>query len=118
MINEEFLASCTEEQIEKGVAWCIVSNANISMKLISEKYSFSASFLRSKCNKILTNHNLYCTNPNYIMPIAIANDIEFVRRKGIGDRREFIASKNLINSVNKNPYRAICEVYILMSVNK
>ncbi len=113
MINEEFLASCTDEQVEKGVAWCNVINRNISMIRTSE-----SKFDNLWCNAVLSMPRPFCSMPDAIMPIAISNDIEFVRRKGIGNKREFIASKNLINSVNKNPYRAICEVYILMSVDK
>ena len=113
MINAEFLASCSDEQVEKGVAWCQVA-FSVDKAMASE----NVELYRYGMNYDMSVPRHYCSNPNDIMPIAISNDIEFVRRKGIGDRREFIASKNLINSVDKNPYRAICEVYILMSANK
>jgi len=126
MINAEFLSQCSDEQINKGVAWCVVSNANISMKLTSEKYSFAASFLRSKSNKTLINYKLYCTSPNDIMPIAFANEVfvipcldgGYMASDGVYDTEieHIIGECNW--ATNANPLRAICEVYILMSVNK
>jgi len=124
MINAEFLSQCSDEQINKGVAWCVVSNANISMKLTSEKYSFAASFLRSKSNKTLINYKLYCTSPNDIMPIAFANAISLETHDGSmwwADApiiKDDSLEKTITSRELKNPLRAICEVYILMSVNK
>lgn len=113
MISKEFLESCTDEQINKGVGWIEI----IRLSRMLPSYCVNAGNIGSGASAGLLKTN-YCANPNDTMPIAFANDIEFLRRRGIGEKREFIASKNLINSVNKNPYRAICEVYILMSVNK
>ena len=107
MINAEFLASCTDEQIEKGVAWlrfCEIVEAGDDWK---------------DCiglSEIPKNPDWprYCSNPRVIMPIAFANKIgtRFSLDNG------WIARNKVVLSYNENPLRAICEVYILMSVNK
>jgi hypothetical protein len=70
----------------------------------------------------------YCTKPNDIMQCAFDNNIslmydweELNMYTAIGKRSEIRSLgeyKTPIEITIKNPLRAICEVYILMSVSK
>ena len=106
MITPEFLQSCADEQINKGVAWLEVNKEfNLSDMC---KFQYFA------CNAYLTDFRDYCTNPNDAMPVAFANfiSLRFSRDNG------WIARKGMHVCFNKNPLRAICEVYLLMSNDK
>lgn len=110
MINQEFLSQCTDEQINLGVAWLKCKKLSIH-----GRYSWTT--------RLLTNPPKYCTSPNDIMPIAFANRINLVSPGGRHSKWTASQSHNggmwSINDFvrsNENPLRAICEVYILMSV--
>lgn len=114
MINAEFLASCTDEQIERGVEWIECKKLNLC-----EYYTFSDYELG------YFNTPNYCTNPSDIMPIAFSNNFlieppNFFTNKWKVTKYYIIENigERSINATNTNPLRAICEVYILMSVNK
>lgn len=107
MIDSKFLSQCTDDQINKGVAWvrfCGVVEADDDWKDYIDL---------SDIPKNPTWPN-YCTNPNDIMPIAFANGISL----GPALENEWVARLNGFIRYNANPLRAICEVYILMSVSK
>jgi hypothetical protein len=109
MINAEFLAGCSDDQINMGVAWCLAkTNANFW-----KDPETGALYKHYKHNKDVERFDP-CSDPNDIMPIAFAN--------GIGTRfsldNGWIARSKVTISYNNNPLRAICEVYILMSVEK
>lgn len=123
MITQEFLSQCTDEQINFGVAW---------LEAKSDKSNCWRIPYNNMLFKNIINHEFEpCTNPNDIMPIAFANEIslkscdeydvdgnivkQWVAYNG-GDYRQVEYKKE--RSWNANPLRAICEVYILMSVNK
>ena len=110
MINAEFLAGCSDEQINKGVAWLEVNNGFGFGQMCQLQYF--------ACNAYLTDIRSYCTNPNDIMPIAIANKFSITPVFSKSDNYRVRDSSCFIYTFNPNPYRAICEVYILMSVNK
>lgn len=113
MINAEFLSRCSDEQISKGVAWIEAGKLSVY-----GRYSWTT--------RLMTNPPAYCTNPNDIMPIAFANGIfvipcidgKYMASNGVYD----LAIDEIVDECNwslkTNPLRAICEVYILMSVNK
>lgn len=111
MITPEFLQSCTDEQINKGVAWLqakaaiINSYGNWWHSVGEPNIIYKGSF---------SNHFQPCVWPNDIMPIAFANfiSLRFSRDNG------WVARKGMHVSFNKNPLRAICEVCILMECSK
>jgi hypothetical protein len=53
-----------------------------------------------------------CTNWNDVMPIAIDNKIEML----VYYNDVWIARKAKIYSLNQNPRRAICEVFLMMGI--
>lgn len=62
----------------------------------------------------------YCNSPNDVMPIALGNDIQYWRRSNTESKFVIYEAQDgggrkSYSSRNKNPYRAICIVYILMS---
>lgn len=107
MITKEFLESCTDEQINKCVAWLEV-NSLFGLDGICK-------IQQVVCNKLLSMPINYCSNPNDTMPIGFANRIG-VSPRGVDDKWKAHSWKHEV--VNPNPLRAICEVYILMSVGK
>ena len=110
MITPEFLQGCTDEQINMGVSW-------LKIKLEFDMGRMNTlQFLL--CNSRLITPRPYCTNPNDAWPIMMSNDIDICRRKGVSYRRETIARNGLIQVINENGLRAVCEVYILMSNEK
>jgi hypothetical protein len=134
MINAEFLANCSDEQIEQGVAW-------IKCKGTSFDPSISSYYRFFSCidNRIYFHgtHFEPCYRPNDIMPIAFANKIALIplsdNNNEIGmstfngdwkamtnesNDGEFGFDCKFYESISDNPLRAICEVYILMSVAK
>ena len=122
MINAEFLSQCSDEQVNRGVSWIEASKAGI------KRHGF---FIASKhyCNKVTMGCAMFsfepCTNPSDIMPIAFANGIAIMPDSDGSWKSGRLPSNpemtfgwsNFVRGY-KNPLRAICEVYILMSVNK
>jgi hypothetical protein len=121
MINKEFLANCSDEQINAGVAWA----------KCSDRFLGGAFFDGNYCPR------RYCIRPKDIMPIAFANNIALIPLsdndneigmstfngdwKAVANEsndREFGFDCKFYESISDNPLRAICEVYILMSVAK
>jgi hypothetical protein len=104
MINKEFLADCSDEQINKGVAWLEANNpASINDHM--------------RLNKCRIGFYKFCLNPSDIMPIQIANNIS-LQSDHVGNGVWFADDAEDITIGSTNPLRAICEVYILMSVAK
>ena len=71
--------------------------------------------------------NPYCSNPGVIMPIAFENriGIEWSYKDESGDYWQAGGTNQgkpgpfeRFDSINKNPLRAICEVFILMNQDK
>lgn len=122
MITKQFLSTCTDEQINKGVAW--LESKKLGLENPCEFMSYD--------NDLIFKDGEYsfspCTNPNDAMPIAFANEISLMRdweRSGmytaIGTRSEVRSlgeHKKPIEITIKNPLRAAMEVYILMSAEK
>ena len=128
-ITTQFLFQCTDEQINKGVAWCRAGQLG---------FANPCEFLSRKSNNpekqyfILTASDDWdfnpCTNPNDIMPIAFANEISLMRDWAKSSMYTAIGTRSEIRSLGEykkpieitidNPLRAICECYILMSVSK
>jgi hypothetical protein len=125
MINAEFLGNCSDEQINKGVVWLAIkewgSDSNHKRKSID--YYCSQGLL----NSVTAGNVNYCANPSDIMPCAFDNGIGLIfddesikpnwiaiAEKVTGRHHEYYD----IEVQNTNPLRAICEVYILMSVAK
>lgn len=120
MITQEFLSQCSDEQINKGVAWLEAINLDINtmQRLI---------IISAISRRIFKSWRVFhpCTNPNDIMPIAFSNRINLISPLEHKDKWAASATKgggnwsiNDFKAVSTNPLRAICEVYILMSVNK
>ena len=118
MITPEFLQSCTDEQINKGVAW--LEAKKLGLENPCEFMSYD--------NDLIFKDGEYsfspCSNPNDAWPIIIENKIDIYfnsdnTNTGIRDGAyKYIDSKTGIPCENKNPLRAAMEVYILMSTAK
>tara|TARA_R110002049_G_scaffold299347_1_gene489551 strand:- start:374 stop:712 length:339 start_codon:yes stop_codon:yes gene_type:complete len=112
MITQEFLQSCTDEQINRGVAWLQAKSAIINSygnwwhSVGEPNIIYKGSF---------SNHFQPCVWPNDIMPIAFANRIG-VTPRGVDNKWKAYSWTH--ETINTNPLRAICEVYILMEANK
>ena len=118
-ITPNFLSQCTDEQINKGVAWanCSLIKNYFSDPEAGVTYRISSFGIVSRFDP--------CTNPNDIMPIAVDNRINLMSPLEHKDKWMASATQgggnwsiNDFNAANTNPYRAICEVYILMMVAK
>ena len=108
MITQDFLSQCSDEQINKGVAWI-------------EAMSGDDTIYVHPCDAWFSSVINYCSNPKIIMPIAFGNKIDIRHDyETLGSVTALIGDEDdyLYWVTNQNPYRAICEVYILMSVNK
>lgn len=105
--TQEFLSKCTDDEINKGVAWIEAKRLgfdNPCEYMSQNGFIFSTKWAFSPC-----------TNPNDIMLIAFANRIDVIAR---GIDNDWYAAYGKHKTLNANPLRAICEVYILMSVSK
>jgi hypothetical protein len=124
MINAEFLASCSDEQIERGVAWLKAKKTKNGL-LLGNHYKIWSNGL----GRIYGQYGRFrpCLSPNDIIPIQFANGIGLIfddesikpnwiaiAEKITGRHHEYYD----IEVQNANPLRAICHVYILMSVAK
>jgi hypothetical protein len=112
MINEQFLSGCTDKQIEMGVAWLQASEIN-NFWFDPETGTLFKYFKNSNEVYIFSP----CSNPNDIIPIQIEYNIT-LQSDHIGNGVWFADDTMDITVGNKNPLRAICEVYILMNINK
>tara|TARA_R110000868_G_C10865457_1_gene761841 strand:- start:742 stop:1098 length:357 start_codon:yes stop_codon:yes gene_type:complete len=118
MITQEFLSQCSDEQINRGVAWLRIME--LSKFIFPHDVGIGADGIHYGASIGLLNVR-YCANPNDIMPIASANRIDIKHDYDvlesvtalIGDEDNY-----LYWATNTNPLRAICEVYILMSANR
>ena len=120
-ITAQFLSQCTDEQINKGVAWLLVSKFSLMTKGDRNELDYYAAI--DIFNRVEWGFNNYCTNPSDIMPIQIANRIDLYFNSQDFSKCPHGAYKYLgpskgLDVENANPLRAICEVYILMSVSK
>lgn len=111
MITQEFLSQCSDEQINKGVAWLECKKSDInnglfgSWVMINDQPSWHGRYFKPS------------SYPNDIMPIAFANMLSICPIFRNSDTYR-VESRCGIYAFNTNPLRAIAEVYILMSVNK
>lgn len=116
MITQEWLESCTDDQIDKGVAWLEANKLDISK---DRKFLiFDDEFLVGMYSEPV----YYCTNPNDAWPIMMANIISTTPR-GSESFAQPYASSGMLAIVshcenNNQLLRAAMIVYILMSVYK
>lgn len=108
MITPEFLQSCTDEQINKGVAWLEASKFSLNqpcevMAYKGDLITFDGEF-----------SFMPCTNPNDAWPIMMDSHIGIRFSLDNG----WIARNRAIVSFKENPLRAAMEVYILMECSK
>ena len=119
MITKEFLSQCSDEQVNKGVAWLTIKEWGYGSEHKRKCIDYYCS--QGLLNSVAAGNVNYCTNPNDIMPIAFANWITVKPMNNSMWPNDWEAFENKAigaKSYNTNPLRAICEVYILMSVNK
>ena len=125
MITPEFLQGCTDEQINMGVGWLEAKKANIKNRLLHSWSTLDGDVVW--CGRYFKPSSY----PNDAMPIAFDNSIslksadeydfdgnlvkQYVAYDG-SDWRNVEHGKQRV--WNKNPLRAICEVYLLMSNEK
>ena len=106
MIDKDFLQGCTDEKINKGVAWRMSIDAMDDI-LWPEFSKFAA-------NDLLEDIRDYCSSTDDAMPIVFANKIGLRFSADNG----WIARTNNHISFNESPLRALMEVYLLMSNEK
>ena len=121
MIDKDFLQGCTDEQINKGVAWLEAKKAIINSygnwwhSVGEPNIIYKGSF---------SNHFQPCTNPNYAWPIILESKISLlVDYKTWEASIDFCGNESehgtdeLLSKVatGENPLRAAMEVYLLMS---
>ena len=107
MIAPEFLQSCTDEQINKGVAWLQVARS-VDEALASE----DVELYRYGMNYDISSPRHYCTSPNDAWPVVLENRIG-IKPRGVDS--DWYAYQGKIEVINSNLLRAAMEVYILMS---
>ena len=126
MIDKEFLQGCTDEQINKGVAWCEASKADC----LTDDFTHNDRLSTTQRGHIKSNSAWHadihpdftpCTSPNDAWPIMMANNIVTVPNNE--DSR--VVGKNLSTECiavwvdsNDKLLRAAMEVYLLMSNEK
>lgn len=111
MINAEFLSQCSDEQINKGVAWCEVA-LSVDKAMASE----NIELYRYGMNYDISVPRHYCTDASDAWPIIVKS--EMLIRPAFDGSGYWIAKMYQTQTYSKNPLRAAMEVYILMSVNK
>lgn len=113
MITPEFLQGCTDDQINKGVAWLEVKSFDLT-----HAHGIRSSLdMHAAISILMTPHN-YCASPDDAMPIAFANEITIKPMNNCmwPDWWESFENKaEGVKSYNKNPLRAAMGVYLLMS---
>lgn len=110
MITPEFLQSCTDEQINKGVAW--LTFKEWSAKNNHKRKSLDYYCCQGLLNSIKGDCVNYCTNPNDAWPIITTERIG-IKPRGVDS--DWYAYSGKFEVINENPLRAVMEVYILMS---
>ena len=100
MITPAFLQSCTDEQINKGVAW------------LKSRRSQSYIYVHS-CESWFKSVINYCEHPNEAWPIILSSRIG-IKPRGVDS--DWYAYQGKVEVINENPLRAAMEVYILMSI--
>lgn len=118
MITQEWLESCTDEQINKGVAWLAIKEwgADSNHKRKSIDYYCSKGLLNSIAGRKVD----YCTNPNDAWPIiedVFSKGVSFAINSG-GIMTGNLGAKygGIKLDIECSPLRAAMIVYILMSV--
>ena len=123
MINQEFLSQCSDDQINKGVAWLLAAKK-------CEKWACNgdSEFYYHWGRAMINCPSDYCNQIIHAWPIMMANEISLIHNwsksnayTATGTRstmRSLGEYKEPIESTTANPLRAICEVYILMMVSK
>lgn len=121
MINKDFLAGCSAEQISRGVAWLEASKLNIFHIQYDSPWKVNASGIISSYGRMFFS----CHNPNDTMPIAVrygmSIELPHVDLGYVGTISLYVQGDTDISidfTGDQNYLRAICEVYILMSVAK
>lgn len=118
-ITAQFLSQCTDEEINKGVSWALTHN---KCKKLGYASASDSEFYYHWGRAMISAPSSYCANPNDIMPIAFSNEISLVLdgepMAAIDVAFDGPFCSVGLSSFNTNPLRAICEVYILMSVSK
>lgn len=125
MIDKDFLQSCTDEQINKGVAWLRVSEFSLMTKDEQNELDYYAAI--DIFNRADWGFDDYCANPNDAWHIILGNEISLLHDNGLweasidfyGNESEHGTDELLSKvAIGKNPLRAACEVYLLMSNEK
>jgi len=110
MITPEFLQSCTDEQINKGVAWLGVKS------LLSLRSSRNCEIYKEAAKNILlrsiSGKDDYCIDPDISWSVILESRIG-IKPRGVDS--DWYAYQGKIEVINSNPLRAAMEVYILMS---
>jgi hypothetical protein len=126
MINEEFLESCSDEQINKGVVWAKISRYKL-IGVCKAQLAVDKNTAKNLARDINCGMFNPCEYPSDIIPIQIANriglisDDESIKPNWIAIAEKITGRHHEYYDIevqNANPLRAICEVYILMSVEK
>jgi len=118
MITPAFLKSCTDEQINKGVAWRLIKSRQLS-GVCSAQSEIDHSFSQNLAKDV--DYGLFnpCTNPNDAWPIMMNNLISTTPRGRSSYAQPYASSGMLAIMVhcdsNEELLRAAMEVYILMS---
>ena len=127
MITPEFLQHCTDDQINKGVAWLdagkaeyLTSDITFNINLASTQNSYKKS--RLAWYKDDEPDFQPCTNPNDAWPIMMENLISTTPR-GKSSYAKPYASSGMLAIIshcdsNSELLRAAMEVYILMECSK
>ena len=120
-ITAQFLSQCIEDQINKGVAWLTIKEWGYGNEHKRKSIDYYCS--HGLLNSVNAGNVNYCTNPNDIMPIAFANNISITTKPDEHIGKPFAFSTGVLGRTvhcdsNSGLLRAICEVYILMSVVK
>lgn len=117
MITTEFLKSCTDEQINKGVAW-------LEAKRLGIKHPCEFMIHRNKVYREYPWIFSPCDTPNDAWPIILKNKISILDWNNKWEAsmdfygtEETNGTDEILTKVitNENPLRAAMEVYILMS---
>ena len=120
MITQEFLQSCTDEQIDLAVAW--TSAYKLGIKSPCEFMSYGRGYAFKDNDYCFSP----CTNPNDAWPIILENKISLLHGDIEADWEASIDYQGTLEEdgidemlskwvAHKNPLRAAMEVYILMS---
>tara|TARA_R110000824_G_scaffold400649_2_gene608651 strand:- start:9 stop:356 length:348 start_codon:yes stop_codon:yes gene_type:complete len=113
-ITQDFLSQCSDDQINKGVAWLTIKEWGYGNKHKRKSIDYFCS--QGLLNSVTAGNVNYCNNPNDAWPIILEN--EMLIRPVFDDSGYWMAQMYQTHTHSKNPLRAAMEVYILMSVAK